>query len=747
MRQVSRVLASAFDVEALARVLVQGLPGLGIASCYLSLYENPQAPTERSRLLLAFDALGRTDSEIEDRTFPSEQLIPFELLKRRRDDRGYHLALEPLYFQEESLGFVLFEIGSKDGTIYETLRDQISSALKGALLFDEIRRAQAAAEKADRLKTRLLANVSHELRAPLNVIISCARESLNVVTAANTALPDTMLSDLRHIRLSAEHQLRVVNDLLDLSRAEIDELDLYLELLDPRPLLQEVFHSMQSASSHTEVTWRLQLPERLPTIQADSVRLRQILLNLLSNANKFIERGEIFMGIEVVPPHLHIQVQDTGPGIPVNMQERIFEPFMTVGQVPRSREGVGLGLTITRRLVRLHRGTMNLESQVGKGSTFHVCLPLPTLRSQSAASVVSHPVLFLISSCETPASEIMDFSQARGLQIQRLRASDDLDEIMQKVQPAALAWDLVGASPGDWVLVRRLRNHPQLSHTPFILYGQNPDAEAQLNVGMTNFVVKPMAEDALMEIINAFCPSENTKPLLIVDDDPKILALYQKMITKAYPEYPLRTATDGALAVQAMVEDIPSLVILDLMMPEMDGFDVLDWMRANERVRHVPVLILSSRMLNLEDVKRIERHALVTLQSKGVLSEDETVAALHRLLLGTDKLPQHTSALVKQTIAYFHQHYTRPFSRWELAGALSVSEDYLSRIFRQEMGISPWQYLNRYRVFRAKELLFRGSDDVKTVARKVGFTDPAYFSRVFRKITGRSPTAYRENPE
>lgn len=747
LRRVTRSLVSAFDVDRLAGVLAQELPGLGIKSCYLALYEDPQAPTALSRLLLAFDASGRADVEMEGCVFPSESLIPFELLVRRRLEQSYQLMLEPLCFQEEQLGYVLFEIGPEDGTVYETLRDQISSSLKGALLFDEIRKAQAVAEKADRLKTRLLANVSHELRAPLNVIISCARESLNVVTTGGTALPETLFSDLRHIRLSAEHQLRVVNDLLDLSRAEIDELDLYPELVDPHPLLQEVFHSMKTAGSHNDIVWRLQLPDRLPTIQADPVRVRQILLNLLSNAGKFTERGEVLMGAEVSPPHLHIWVQDTGPGIPDDMKERIFQPFTTVGYVPRYREGVGLGLSITRRLVLLHHGRMEVESQFGKGSTFHVYLPLPTLSASPAVlPTMTQPVLLLISACEEPASEIVEFSQTRGLQIRRLRGSTDLDALMQTVQPAAVAWDLVGASPGDWILVRRLRNHPQLSQIPFILYGQNPDAEARLNVGMTNFVVKPVAEDALMEIINAFCPAENTGPLLLVDDDPEVLNLYQEMVAKAYPSHPLRTAPNGKVAVEVMLEEVPSLVILDLMMPEMNGFDVLDWMRANERTRQVPVLILSSRMLNLEDVKRIERHALVTVQSKGVLTEDETLAALHRLLFDSDQLPQPTSALVKQTIAYFHQHYMRPFSRWELADALSVSEDYLSRVFRQEMGLSPWQYLNRYRILRAKALLSHSAADIKIVARQVGFTDPAYFSRVFHKITGRSPTEYRENP-
>jgi signal transduction histidine kinase/DNA-binding LacI/PurR family transcriptional regulator/AraC-like DNA-binding protein len=748
LRQVSRSLISAFDFEALASVLAQGLPGLDIASCYLALYEDLQDPITLARLILAFDEQGRVDLETNRYVFPSDRLIPLALLERRQPDRTYRLMLEPLYFQEEQLGFALFEIGSPDGTVYETLRDQISSALKGALLFDEIRKARTAAEKADQLKTRLLANVSHELRAPLNVIISCARETLHEAAIAGAAFPETLLSDLRHIRLSAEHQLRVVNDLLDISRAEIGELDLYPELLDPRPLLQEVFHSMRTTHSDDDIVWRLELPDRLPTIRADTVRLRQILLNLLSNASKFVEEGEVFMGVEVSPPHLHIWVQDTGPGIPDDMQERIFEPFVTVGHMPRYREGAGLGLSITRRLVLLHWGTMKLESQAGKGSTFHIYLPLPTLSEQPAvSSPESQPALLLISSCEQPASEIVEFCRTRGLRIQKLRGTDDLDGVMQRARPVALAWDLVGASPGDWVLVRRLRNHPQLSHMPFILYGQNPGAEAHLNVGMTNFVVKPTDKDALIEIIDDFCPSENTGPLLIVDDDPEILTFYREMITQAYPGYPLRTAANGADAVDAMVEEIPSLVILDLMMPEMDGFDVLDWMRANDRFRQVPVLILSNRILGLDDVKRIERHALVTVQSKGILSEDEILAALHRTLFGTEQLPPHTSALVKQAVAYVHQHYARPFSRWELAGALGVSEDYLSRIFRQEMGLSPWQYLNRYRILQAKELLLHTSEDMRIVARQVGFTDPAYFSRVFHRITGSSPTAYRENPE
>lgn len=746
LRQISQALVTTFDVEDLANVLARDLPRLGIERCYLSLYENPQEPTGQARLILAFDERGRVDAKLDARTFPADQLIPPTLLERQEVDKPYSLVLQPLYFQEEQIGFVLFEVGPMDGSIYEVLRGQVSSSLKGALLFDETRKARTAAEKADRLKTRLLANVSHELRTPLNVIIGCTREVLNSATPYGAALPEELLKDLLHIHHSAEHQLRVINDLLDLSRAEIDELDLYLELLDPRPLLEEVFTSMAAADARSNVTWRLQLPDRLPKIQSDSVRLRQIFLNLLSNASKFVERGRIVLGAEVMPPHLHIWVQDTGPGIPVDMQERIFEPFVTAGHINRRSEGVGLGLSITRRLVALHNGLMQLDSQPEYGSTFHVYLPLPTLSERSPALAATLPVLLLISSHARPAVEIVEFSQSQGLEIRKLQASDDLDTIMQQVQPAALAWDLSDTSPSDWMVIRRLRNHPRLSQIPFILYGQDSEGEAALSVGMANFVAKPMNGESLMDAISGICPSEKTGPILIVDDDRRIRDLYQAVVVKEYPRYPVLTAADGTDALALMSKETPSLVILDLMMPEMDGFDVLDWMRANDHTRRVPVLILSSRMLNLDDVKRIEQHASVTFQSKGILSEEEIVASFHRALFGDGALPQHTSALVKRAVAYFHQNYDRVLSRWEIAETIGVSESYLSRVFRQELGVSPWEYLNRYRILQAKRLLSCTSDSIKTIAPKVGFRDPAYFSRVFRKTTGLSPSEYREHP-
>jgi len=658
----------------------------------------------------------------------------------------------PLIARGKAIGALTIQSSQKaaftegDIAVFQTVANQLANAIENARLFREAQQARLAAEKADRIKTRLLANVSHELRTPLNIILGYTQYALGTLNPYGITPPQALLEDLEHIRSSADHLLRIINDLLDLSRAEIDELDLYPELLDPRPLLQDAFQSIARSTPDQSIAWHLQLPDRLPLIRADPVRLRQILLNLLSNARKFTDQGEIVLGAQVEPPHLHLWVKDTGTGISPDMQERIFEPFVTAEHAGKRPEGIGLGLSITRRLVALHNGSMKLESQPGRGSTFHVYLPLPNLADKTAPVIApTQPVLLLISAVDQPAAEIIELSQRQGLAIQRLRASDDLESVLSSVQPAAFAWDMAGASPGDWAVVRRLCNHPRLSQSPFILYGQGESAERP--IGLTSVVVKPTSAPTLLGAINALCPKEMTGPILIVDDDPAARQAHQDVIAQGLPGYPVCAVNDGAAALAAMQDQVPSLVLLDLMMPEMDGFDVLDRMRADPRTQAVPVVILTNKVLSLDDIKRIERHTRVVVQSKGVLADDEIIAALHRSLFGAEALPPQTSALVKRAIAYLHQNYARPLARWEIAEAVGVSENYLSRVFNQELGLSPWDYLNRFRISQAKELFRRTQDSVKSVAKQVGFKDQKYFSRVFRKLTGLSPNEFREQPQ
>ncbi|MCG2783866.1 MAG: substrate-binding domain-containing protein [Anaerolineae bacterium] len=732
LRETNRALLTTFDVRQLGDVLYEHLPGLGIPSAYLVLYD----ASGFSRLMMAYTEQGRAALDPAGWRFATRQLLPPEFLPH---ERRYSLVVEPLYFQEKSLGYAVFEIGPREGNIYELLRANLSSAIQGALLFDEIQQARLTAEKADRIKTRLLANVSHELRTPLNIILGTTQTLL-----APQQLEPSLHNDIQNIQDHAEHQLRVINDLLDLSRAEIDELDLSLELIDPRPLLEDAFHAIAGNSANPNVEWRLDLPARLPLIRADAVRLRQILLNLLSNARKFTEKGQVMLGAEVAPPHVHLWVSDTGWGIPPEQQERIFEPFVTMEHDRRIAGGIGLGLSITRHLVALHGGRMTLDSQAGRGSIFHIQLPLPALERDQASGSDAQPVLLLLASSGLPAAEIQAMSLRQNLKICLVSNMDELEAALANTKPLAVAWDLSSARPGDWNLVRRLRSHTTLSLAPVIIYGQLPESDSP-SLGLTGFVAKTPNPQTLLETLNALCPADSAGSILIVDDDPEVRAAHKKLVEQGLPGCVVQLAKNGENALSLMESQVPSLVLLDLVMPGLGGADVLDRMRADPRLRSVPVVVLSSKLLSLEDVKRLEHHARVTLQSKGIWSETETISALNRALFGVDTLPPQTSALVKRAVAYLHQNYTRPLSRWEIAEAIGVSEDYLTRVFNRELEISPWDYLNRYRVLQAQALLRNTARSIADIARAVGFKDQAYFSRVFSKQMGISPNEYRNN--
>jgi len=745
LREINRALLTTFDIDLLTDVLVEHLPALGIPSVYLVTYEQPtdaEVP-EHARLMLAYTDQKRADIEPGGFLFPTHQFIPRDFLPA---DRRYSLVVEPLYFQDTSLGYVVFEIGPRDGNTYELLRNNLGSALQGAMLFHEIQQARLDAEKADRIKTRLLANVSHEMRTPLNIILGYTQDTLQNPDRYENELPTSLLNDIYQIHSNAEHQLRVINDLLDLSRAEIDELDLSLELLEPRQLLLETFHSLADQSTSPDIHWTLEIPDRLPQIRADDVRLRQIFLNLLSNARKYTENGEITVGADVTPPQIHFWVSDTGLGIESDQQERIFEPFVTIEENRCIAGGIGLGLSITRHLVALHGGTMKLDSQPNQGSTFHIYLPLPALDQEKPVQQDDlSSVLLLISSHDEPAREIVEMCQRQNLAIFQLRKSDDLETALNTTKPVALAWDLSDAQPSNWSLVRRLRHYPNLSQAPFILYGQPADpSTGSGQVGITGFVVKSSNTETLLDALIAMSPAQGAGPILIVDDDPQIRATHKKLVEEGLPNCPIRLAENGEVALAAMAKEIPSLVLLDLVMPNLNGADVLDQMRADSNLRQVPVIILSNKMMTLEDVNRIESHTHVTLQSKGIWSDAETIAAMNRAFFGTDTLPTHTSGLVKQAIAFLHQNYTRPITRWEIADAIGVSEDYISRVFNRELSISPWDYLNRFRVLQSKQLLLNTTETISSIAKQVGFKDQAYFSRVFRKVTGMSPQAFRE---
>ncbi len=627
----------------------------------------------------------------------------------------------------------------------QPLADQLGIALRNAELYSVAVQAREQAEKADQLKTRLLANVSHELRAPLNVILGYSQTALQNPNPYKVKLPAELQRDLRYIYQGGEHLMRIINDLLDVSRAEIGELDLFTEAIQTRPFLGEVFNVFtRSLPSRVGLEWRLELPEELPVVQADPVRLRQVLLNLLSNSAKFTNHGHITLGAEIEPPYLHLWVEDTGTGIPAELQERIFEPFVSIEQNNRRREGIGLGLSITRHLVALHNGTLSLESQPGRGSIFHFNLPLPGLTNQPnlPAPGEKTKILFVITRQRRIPGVFERIATRQGLQVVLVHTAADLAQVAAASLPAALGWDMASATTSDWQLIQHLQADARFERLPFILFKQD-DQAVDLRNGLTNVLLKPVNRRTLSDFVKSLYEPSSSGVVLIADDDPQARQMYDQIVSEALPGYSVRAVEDGARLLEAVKQEIPMLILLDLMMPVLDGFSVLQQLRADPRTARVPVVVISGQRLTVDDVQRLD-YSRVTFHTKGLLTSDEAVALLREAFAGKDLLSQPTSRLVKFALVYLYQNYSANLTRKELAEQVGVSENYLSQIFRQELGISPWECLSRLRIQKAKEMLNSSEETITQVATRVGFNDSAYFSRVFHKMTGLSPQDYRQ---
>jgi len=752
LRDLGKQLLMTLDFDRLGNVLRENLPRLGIPSAYVCLYEDSWDHPEYARLIVGFTEAGWVIDRSDPPVFPLREIISPQFLP---PSRRYSYVVLPLFHQDQPLGYAVLEVRHAEGTLYEELRTYLSSALKGALLFDQARQARAAAEKADQLKSRLLANISHELRTPLTTILRHVSAALRRYRDGAVELPHDLREDFYHIQRNAEHQLRVTNDLIDLSRAQIEQLDLAVSVIDPRPLLTEVFEELAgSGMSAACVRWEKDFPPRLPYLMADEARLGQILRNLLENAAKLTKHGSILLAAEVEPPYLHITVRDSGPGMSDRQQERIFEPFVNIGSDPERRHGIGLGLFLVRHLVALHSGRLDLESSPGRGSNFHVRLPLPNLSGPLLPYPENPaPVILVVSRADRPAEEIQRLAQRCGRALKRLHSDTDWEDELGGLSPAALVWDMERASPGDWALIRSLRHHPLLFEAPFLLYGRIAERDGSAAAGAAGAAggarrgspLKAAESGTLFEIINSVCPAPSTGPVFILSEDFEFRKLFARVVEKGLEGFSLRCLTDCEEALTLMQQEPPALVIMDFQTGKVSGTDLVSRLRCSAHLQSVPVLLLSGGVLSPENIADLENQARVTLLNNGILSASETLELVNRMLFSEKWGAPYTVALVNRAVGYLNQNYGRAITRWKLAEAVNASEDYLTRVFSRELGISPWEYLNRFRVRQARMLLCRSEESIHAIAEECGFRDQAYFCRVFRKITAVSPLEYRKN--
>jgi signal transduction histidine kinase/AraC-like DNA-binding protein len=756
--EINQALSATLDRNELMSVLANELPKIDIPACYLALYENPQQPATWARLILASNPNKRAHLGADGLRFPSRQLIPQEYLPT---DRRYNLIVEALYFREKQQGFVAFEIPQLENTRCQLIRAQISIALEGVQLFqrnielyNQAVEARRAAEEADRLKSTFLSTVSHELRTPLVLISGLSEMMLKKQASRHPASSPADQQDLERIHISAQHLDRLIRDVLDLASSQVGQLKLLREPLDMVETLRAVTLMGESLAQEKGLRWQAQIPETLPHVWGDRTRIRQVALNLVSNAVKFTEHGDVSLEVETQKGEIVIKVSDTGMGISAEDQPYIFDEFRRSEQATqRGYSGMGLGLAVSKRLVELHGGRISVQSpgKGGRGST--ITVRLPAIEELSTASGVAetlsaraHSVLVLTQAAGRSEALLQHLGQ-EGFIADEIPIDDEsawMNSILA-APPGALILNLNPDSQKGWDVLKVIKENPATQDIPVIFYvlGWNKQGGTVLDF---DYLMKPVAMETLAKAVERqglWEPGKGPRTILVVDDEPGILDIHSRAVHAQYPACRVLKAANGREALDIIRRELPDLVLLDLMMPVMNGFDVLEAMREGETTRRIPVIVLTAQVLTGRDIARLNRGVAAVL-GKGVFRLDEMMAHVEATLKRHKRLGTESQRIARKAMAYIHEHYADELSRQDIATHAGVSERYLTRCFNQEAGMTPSTYLTRYRINQACKLLENTDKAITEIAFAVGFSSGSYFGQVFLQQIGLTPHAYRE---
>ena len=747
LRRLGAALLSSHDVARIGEVLAEQLPRLGIPSFWLAL-EGGGSP---ARLVASscdgrrFSAEGAGNGAAAGIRFDPALVLPPELLPA---GRGPALVVEPLYFRGETLGRLVLEIGPQEGTIYEDLRGYVSSALRGASLFGEAEEARRKAEAADLIKSRLLANVTRELCEPLERIIEAADgEAPGAPSTASPLSPPTAPAGpadpvLAFVRREAGRQLDLIEELLDLSRADIGELDLTFSAVDILPLLRA--SAAFASSGEDAIDLSLELPARLPLLRADPRRLEQVLRSVIaflaegSRGARFILRARLELPRVIVEVRREGGARVAGPAAP----ETAAGLAGNGGAAGSGPGDFGLGLSVARRILALHGATV--EGEAGEGAVaYRLCFPLPTLSGPpvpgQASSVQKPRVLALCPRGQAPeplAALASSLAFPTASPWSTVSSPEDCRGDEAGPVPVLLA-DLDEAGPRDWGLYRLLRADNAASKLPFAAFAvgtagvaagegvQDSDFLGLLERAFAGGRKGPVfligADDAsreyLASLAESLLPGRRRRSFASAPDAARAAALSSPSLLLADPESALAWAGLGEIRFPGKTE---GCVPLAVVLPDQEGEGRLagGW----DALVEVPDALIIPR---------------------GLLPEEDLASLLEELSLRGTGLPAYTRSLVRRAELWLLRRHAEPVTRAGLAGAMGANEDYLGRVFRQELGLSPWEFLGRCRVRHAQLLLESGDEPLAAIAAAVGFTDQAYFSRVFRKFAGESPLAFR----
>jgi signal transduction histidine kinase/DNA-binding LytR/AlgR family response regulator len=477
------------------------------------------------------------------------------------------------------------------------------------------------AEQADRAKSAFLANMSHELRTPLNAILGYAEllgEDLADTTDASVQ------HDLDRIRGAGTHLLSLISDVLELARVEAGRADVFYERIDLSSVLQRVVDDLAHAAAVRGNTITI---DAVPpgSVVTDVAKLTAVMDRIVGNANKFTSRGAIRLSAEHGPDGLVLRVSDTGIGISAEQKRHIFREFSQAdASTTRRYGGTGLGLTIASRLIELLGGDIHVESEQGQGSTFVVEVPTPrdwTATGDPVASLERDPpgrraTLLLIDSDATLRRQMTTQLTTAGFQVLATASGVEGLRLARAQRPDVILLDVVLPDVDGWNLLMGFKRDPSLQDIPVVLVTLADDRTRGLAIGATDFLAKPIRRDALLATMRRVLPSSANGPILVVEDDDATRDVTVRMLKGE--GYPVDSVADGRQALTWLDEHpLPSLILLDLMMPEIDGFHVITELQCRDDWKAIPVVVFTAMDVPPARLAFLERHVESVVQKGG----------------------------------------------------------------------------------------------------------------------------------
>jgi signal transduction histidine kinase/CheY-like chemotaxis protein len=543
--------------------------------------------------------------------------IADELVKRLPQN-----PFEEIQQQNQELLRALEELRKREEQLTQLNRELEDTNRGVVALYAELDEKATSLQKANELKTRFLSNMSHEFRTPVNSIISLSGLLLDRLDGDLTSEQEKQVT---FIRKSAESLSDLVNDLLDLAKVEAGKVEVRPQQFDVSELFGTLRGMLRPLLAHnSSITLVFEEPIGIPTLYTDEGKVAQILRNFISNALKYTEKGEVRVAASasiLKSDSITFSVADTGIGIAAVDQERIFEEFVQLdSQLQRKVKGTGLGLPLSRKLAELLGGSVSLNSELGVGSTFYATIPIVY---PNAADTPVPPVYRELDSTRAPVLVVEDHAEilltyekylAKSIyQIIPARSLEQARQALEIVKPIAIILDILLEQEHAWSFISELKGNPATQPIPILVATVINNEKQAMALGADGFLIKPVDRLSFVSKLNTLVKRDRPQTLLLIDDD--LVARYVLKQLLADTDFKILEATDGREGIRLAKSTNPACIVLDIVMPEMDGIEVLKQLKSDPVTRPIPVIINTSKQLEGEE-ERLVANSTVAILSK-----------------------------------------------------------------------------------------------------------------------------------